>query len=170
MAGAKGRSGRLPKPTALLRLQGTDRKDRHHDRRKGEPPLTGDGSLPSPPEGLKEDVRAAWEELGESIKFRIFSREDLTAFRTFATMWATWKKLADHIDREGVTAESEMKDGRVVMKLSPEASMWSDLNGKLLQYFARFGMTPSDRTRVRELAGVKDNGQEDPDDEFSKVN
>lgn len=168
MAGVKGRSGRLPKPTKLLMLQGTNRKDRHGDGRKGEPAVTGDGSLPPPPAGLKESVQEAWLELGESLQFKIFSREDVTAFRTFATMWARWKELSDFIDENGISSESEMKDGRVVQKISPEASMWSDLNGKLLQYFARFGMTPSDRTRVREMSGGGRDAQENPDDEFSK--
>lgn len=170
MSGVKGRSGPRPKPTKLLLLKGTARKDRHINGRKGEPAIVGDGSLPPPPEGLEEDVRNAWLELGESLKFKIFSREDVSAFRTFASMWSTWKKLSSHIDKEGVSVESEGKDGRITMKMSPEASMWSDLNGKMLSYFARFGMTPSDRTRVRELNGGTDSAKENLDDEFTKTN
>lgn len=168
MSGVKGRSGRLPKPTNLLVLQGTVRKKRHLEKRKGEPRPTGDGRLPPPPAYLAPEVRDAWLQLASTLKFRIFSEEDVSSFHAFAEIWAQWTKLSKHVRENGVSAESEGKDGRITVKMSPEASMWSDLNGKLPTYFSRFGMTPSDRTRVREIGGSADGAQENPDDEFGK--
>jgi P27 family predicted phage terminase small subunit len=167
MPGVKGRSGPRPKPTKLLVLQGTARRDRHLDGRSGEPPLDGDGSLPPPPEHLSLKVKEAWEEIRGTLKFKIFSREDVIAFGTFASMYALWKECYEHIEKEGVSEQTELKDGRIVTRMTTEASMWSDLNGKMLSYFARFGMTPSDRTRVREI-GKSDANKENPDDEFAK--
>jgi P27 family predicted phage terminase small subunit len=165
MAGIKGRSGRPPKPTSLLLLQGTARKKRHLEKRAGEPAVSGDGSLPPPPEDLSDEVLAAWEELAAAIEFKIFSAEDVHAFRTFAAMWATWKKCQEHVEQNGVTEEKDTKHG-TVKQMTSEARIWMELNSKLLLYFSRFGMTPADRSRVRELGGKNGHKEEDPDDEF----
>jgi P27 family predicted phage terminase small subunit len=164
MAGAKGRSGRPPKPPALHALDGTFRPDRHGKQADLKP--TGDGTLPPPPANLAPMVRAAWLELAETITFKIFSKDDTQAFRTFAAMWATWKEVAAHVGKHGVSCTTETKDGRVVHSVSPEARIWMDLNGKLLNYFGRFGMTPVDRARIKEVGGAHNAKQEDPDEEF----
>lgn len=167
MAGVKGRSGPRPKPTKLLVLQGTVRKDRHINGRSGEPDVRGDGSLPPPPEHIPDDVRATWIRVGATLKFKIFSEEDVVAFEQFMRMLTRWSDLNDHLDENGITCESEGKDGRITIKTSPQASLWSDLNGKLMPFYSRFGMTPSDRTRVREVSGSSNAKKENPDDEFA---
>lgn len=162
MAGMIGASGRPPQPTRLLVLKGTARKGRHFEGRKGEPKPRSDGSIPPCPDHLEGEVRKVYQELAGVLKFRIFSDEDVYALVTMASMLVEWRRCFDHIQRHG---HSTVTRGREIH--SHESKTWLDLNGRLLNYFARFGMTPADRARVREVEGANGN-QENPDDEFSK--
>ncbi len=167
MAGKKGRSGRPGKPTVLHVLDGTYRKDRHKTRLDAPAVSSGDGRLPPPPASLDPHALEAWMELAETLTHRVFSREDQRAFQTFATMWAGWKKVSAHVLEHGVSETTETKDGRMISAVSSEARVWMDLNGKLLSWFSRYGMTPADRARIHEPPS-NPNGkkEENPDDEF----
>src|SRR4051794_37394957 len=52
-------AGRPPKPTALLELQGTARKDRHASRERE--PKPAKGGFPAAPEWLQPEGKAEWE-------------------------------------------------------------------------------------------------------------
>ncbi len=168
---AKGnRGGRPPKPVALHILKGTYRKDRHGAKRTAEP--LGDGSLPPPPADLTDDELAAWERLAPDCIYKIHTKADVHAFQVFVQLWAQHQASYLHIEKHGISDLTETKDGRTVKQLSSEARMWMDLNGKLLSYFARFGLTPADRARVQVLEKGGKNGKQEeanPDDEFGNA-
>ncbi len=165
--GNRGGTGRPPKPVALHVLKGTYRKDRHAKRATTEPDL-GDGSLPPPPSTLTKGERVAWDALAPDCIYKIHTKADVHAFRVFVQMWALHQAAYEHIEEEGITEMVEMKDGRTVKQLSGESRIWMDLNGKLLNYFSRFGLTPADRARVQVLdkGGKHGKQEENPDDEF----
>lgn len=160
--GNRGGTGRPPKPVSLHILKGTFRKDRHESKVDLEP-VKG-GALPPPPADLDKDSLAAWKELAEMVVYPIYTKADIAAFRTFATMWHQHKELSAWVNKKGISVSTPKGES-----LSPEAKMWSDLNGKLLAYFARFGMTPADRARVAPVAGKGGEGEKshDPDAEFA---
>lgn len=171
MKGHRGGGGRPRKPIKLHLIEGTLRKDRHSKRLAEEPPpvapgAENDGSCPAPRPGLRPEVRKVWEEMRANLKFKIFSGEDVQAFEQMVLGWVRWKELDQWIADNGYTVESTMADGRTQEKLAPQVQEWNDLNRQLLAYWARFGMTPADRARVRQKVG-DDDEKTNPDDEFA---
>jgi hypothetical protein len=113
-------------------------------------------------------VRAAWIRLATPLEFKIFSAEDVAAFQSFAATWAEWDRTQKHTEKYGVAVKHVDKHGNTRRVVSPEAKIWMDLTNKLMGYFARYGMTPADRARVKVVKGARGAEQENPDDEFTK--
>lgn len=165
MGGRRGNLGggyAVAKPVVLHKLTGTYRKDRHAKRK--EPPIKGDGRIPlPPPDHLADEVKEAYVELASTLQHRIFSEEDIHAFVVFASAWAQWKKVDDHVRKHGISYEHKGRQAFTV-----ETRLWLTLNGQLLGFFSRYGMTPGDRARFYGESTSSNGGQENPDDEFAQ--
>src|ERR1043166_7309595 len=115
--------GRPPKPTKILKLQGTARKDRHARRRD----LDLGGELPQPPEFLSDAGREEWFRVCTIGKYaKALSPADRGPLTLYCVLWA-----------ELVACQAtgqEMQTSRM--------ALLGNLGGK-------FGMTPSDRAKIQ---------------------
>lgn len=153
--------GRPRKPTALQKLKNAGKRP-GYDASQGrglEPKWNGDGSLPPPPEHLSPEVREAWLMLAAPLRFKIFSDEDVTAFHSMVRMWSEWNAASNHVMEHGQVATNRHGEESI----SPQMRVFMDLSTKLLNFYARFGMTPADRSRV----AAKPEKEVNPDAEFS---
>ncbi|XZE56144.1 hypothetical protein SH139x_002225 [Planctomycetaceae bacterium SH139] len=89
MAGQKGRSGRLPKPTEQHVLDGTYRSDRHARRADV---LVMAEQLQCP-ESLTGAAREAWERITLALPDDMLSRLDVDALWLYCQSWAQLLKV-----------------------------------------------------------------------------
>lgn len=115
--------GRPPKPTSVLKTQGTARKHRHAQRRD----LELGGELPQPPEFLGEVAREEWHRVCTIGKYaKALSPADRGPLTLYCVLWA--ELVASQ------ATGSEMQTSRM--------ALYGNLAGK-------FGMTPSDRAKIQ---------------------
>lgn len=114
--------GRKPTPTAVLDLKGATKHNpgRYADRRDEPKP---DGALPEPPDYFDDGRRAIWNELYGQIALGVVTIQDAMAFEVLVNMVAEYRR-----DPIRMSATKVMN---------------------LISMLARFGMTPSDRTRIK---------------------
>lgn len=115
--------GRPRKPTAVLKTQGTARKDRHakrHDLEMG-------GELPQPPDFLNDIARVEWLRVCTIGKYsKALSPADRGPLTLYCLLWSEIQASA--------TAGQEMQASRL--------ALFSNLAGK-------FGMNPSERAKIQ---------------------
>lgn len=115
--------GRPRKPTAILKTQGTARKDRHSKRHD----LELGGELPQPPEFLNAIAREEWLRVCAIGKYsKALSPADRGPLAMYCLLWAEL--------RAKTTTGEEMQASRM--------ALLANLAGK-------FGMTPSDRAKIQ---------------------
>lgn len=114
---------RPPKPTAVLKTQGTARKDRHAKRKD----LELGGELPQPPDFLSDIAREEWRRVCTIGKYnKALSPADRGPLAMYCLLWA-------ELQAKTTTGE-EMQASRM--------ALLANLAGK-------FGMTPSDRAKIQ---------------------
>lgn len=138
--------GRKPKPTAQRKLQGNPGK---RALPADEPRL--EPHRPRKPRGLNDKQPAAakfydayaavLEEAG------ITTQADEPAFRLMAMHYAFAIEAGATLAREGLMDEDE----RGLSRKHPMAQVWRDNSTMALKYMEQFGMTPSSRTRVKDV-------------------
>lgn len=112
--------GRPRKPTALLETAGAFAKNpQRRIARQGEPIPTGE--LGEPPACLDREEKAAWRELAAELQPGVAGNCDRSAFEELV----------------------KLKVGARRHRLSGTEQ------GLLLSYLSKFGLTPSDRSKVR---------------------
>ena len=130
MAGTKGRSGRRPTPTAILKTQGTFRKDRHGNRATEPQP----GGYPVKPRGMAKAASRHWDRVVPGLaEIGVATVADGPALQRLCEWWAIFEDL------RGNGPDGEPKR---VAAMATAFKAWSDLA-------SRFGMTPSDRAALR---------------------
>src|SRR5690349_2731812 len=121
------------KPTASLEAAGSFQ--RHPERkaaRSGEPTPTG--SLGEPPEGLEGEEKAIWRELATLLPPGVAGNSDRFAFEELVRLKAGARRRRLNAGEQGL----------------------------LLSYLSKFGLTPSDRSKV----SAKDDSAQDPLEAF----
>jgi phage terminase small subunit len=94
--------GRPPKPTELMRLQGTLRPGRHGDRKRKPKPPPG---APLAPEWLLPEARAEWDRVVRGYgKEGILTGLDWGMLATYATMWARFVESEATVPYVGLPA------------------------------------------------------------------
>lgn len=146
-------AGRYRTPTAILKLTGAFRKDRHGD---GGIDATG---TPVAPDWLSDYAREEWGRVAPSlVALGIVGESDSTTLAGYCEAWASFRKAKELVDENGMTFTTE--GGRIFA--NPAVAMMRgslDLANKLAM---QLGLTPSSRARMKnpmEAAG-------DPIDEF----
>jgi phage terminase small subunit len=133
------------KPTALKLLQGNPGKRRLPEN-EPQPEIGA-----TRPPGMTREAREVWDELAPMLTSnRVLSEMDAIALAHLCNLEANRRELSKMKDRarapgDAVFRVEVMKEER---KLSPA----------LAAMFGRFGMTPSDRSRVRAEAAPKKSG------------
>lgn len=119
-----------PKPTALKIISGTAERNKQR-LNQDEPQTVALTEAPTPPLDLTGVALAAWQRLSKSaISLRVLTEADLDALAL------TCRALAEY--------EESSRDG----------SNWRRADAAWKRYMAglgRFGLTPSDRTRVHAI-------------------
>jgi phage terminase small subunit len=167
-------AGRPRKPTPLHLIEGHGMKAAQRSA-AGEPP-------PAPvvlacPAHLDDGERKAWEYLADLAGgMKITSREDVAAMEMLACAWAQrdelqayFRKLrADGGDGDGdvYVYETITKDGSAMRRPRPEKAILDTCEKQIILLLGRFGLTPSDRSKVRAAGGSGGTDGPNPDDEF----
>lgn len=134
--------GRKTKPTALKLLEGTARPDRIND----EEPVYSSDDIVRPDEWLTEDEQQYWAHFAPKvISANVMTEADILALVQLCKETAMYMKACKQIDTEGevfvgVNGELKRSPWVIIRKQSFEASA---------KHLAAFGLTPSDRTRIR---------------------
>lgn len=120
------------KPTALLKLTGMYRRDRHGAQNEPQP-----NGLPVMPVDLPAPAAAFWmRTVPGLIETGVATAADQSALEHMAIWWAVWEELADML-----RLHHTERGNKWVYELAVAEKNWIGLA-------ARFGMTPSDRTKI----------------------
>ena len=142
------RGGGKPKPTALHRLEGTFRPDRHARGRKGEPQPQGD--LEEAPAWLSDGARECWEYAIANSPKGLLKKLD-------RDLVAAWAVAADQLRAAATTlALFDSEPGRLPLVALTPAGLRLSLYFKavhqaiatMIAVSDRLGLSPAARTRV----------------------
>lgn len=131
-------AGRPPKPTALHKLHGTYREDRHGERADSEEELfTG---IPDKPHDLGPDADLLWDHvIGQLKAAKVVTGIDSASLEAMCRWWGRYKEL----DRR-IVKESHDDDLCETLELRARRS-WLAFD----RISSRFGMTPADRAKLK---------------------
>lgn len=156
-------AGRPPLPTAIKKLQGTDRADRGV---KNEMIPSTLEYAPSPPSALTRDGKKVWASVcSELVRLNMLHRVDLELLGAYCNEMALYWEASRAIKKEGAViryskTESlaiEVKDGKVgdIKKVDngyPMQNPWVQVRNTALknsrELANQFGFTPSARARL----------------------
>lgn len=113
--------------------------------------------VPPPPKHLDKAERAIWARMKAIVDpLHIFSEVDVFAFQNMVSAVATLEAADAVLRREGLTMLHDT--GRsVVTKVRPEVAIKAKFHTLVMVWCAKFGISPSDRSRVTSLPD-KDRG------------
>jgi P27 family predicted phage terminase small subunit len=158
MAGYKGAQGRKPLPTAIKKLAGTYRADRANPN---EPESIVLEKLPRCPAHLKGQTKEIWKRTGQRlITMRVLTEADLDAFEDYCRIRSQWQKAMDALEEYGLFVKG--REGQ--LQRNPAQMIVNTLLPHVVAYQGKFGLTPSDRSRVS--AVVQPVEELDPFDEY----
>lgn len=120
--------GRPRTPTNVLEARGAFKKNPQRMRNREPEPIT---ELGEPPAHLFPLERAAWEEIAAIAHAGMFCAADRLAVEQAAMLLGQARETVTHPD--GTISRAGLRSGD---------------RGLLLSLFARFGMTPADRSKV----------------------
>src|SRR5690606_37703889 len=133
------RVGRPPKPTRLKVLHG-DREDRINR----DEPIPSDGDVVAP-EWLDDRAREIWDRLAPDLIDRgVLTPWDVDAFAVGCDAVARHNEAAELVAEHGVLVVGDKE--RLVK--NPAAQLVRDYAGIAATFLGRFGLTPSDRSRL----------------------
>lgn len=140
--------GPKPKPTAVLKLSGAYRADRHADAHP-EPPV----SAPERPAHLQGEALAEWDRItGQLVALGIVSRIDRAALAGYCSAWGRMVAAEATIAAEGLTIAT----GEGMVRQHPAVRIAVEAASEVRRFAAEFGMTPSSRRNVK--ASADDDG------------
>lgn len=134
------RTGRPPKPTALKLLHGTARSDRVL---KNEPhPQIG---RPTRPHWLLPEAKREWSRIvPELLRLGLLAKIDRAMLSMWCQCWGMYVEAVRDIRENGTTFTTE----KGYEGPRPSVGVMNKMIQKMTTLSARFGMTPSDRSRI----------------------
>ena len=143
-------AGRPPKPTALHKLDGTLRKERHGDAVRAE------SKLLTPPDHLDTIARQEWLKVaGELHNVELTTSLDLTMLEQYCITYSLWRAALDDLQQYGSVQETKTGYSQQTGYFTVAIKL-----GKEVREIAReFGLTPSSRTRLR-IQGAEVDGHD----------
>jgi P27 family predicted phage terminase small subunit len=146
--------GPAPKPSELKVLEGN-----LGNRRIPKPPKYAP-LTEHPPEFLPKEGKAEWRRLiAEFKRVDLVQRPDRSALIALCSTWAMYMEAIKDVQERGLIVEGRSR-GAKVMNRNPSAQVARDALAQLLPLWARFGMTPGDRSRFD--LGKGDDKETDP--------
>jgi len=129
------------KPTAVKKLQGTQKKCREN---KNEPKYTELDKLPPPPKELGEFGKYLWTFGDELIKNKIANSVDINiTFEMLCMTYNRYKKLRQYIEKDLLNNIEGHNGGR-----SAAAQQMNADEKTLIKLFNEFGFTPASRGKL----------------------
>jgi P27 family predicted phage terminase small subunit len=149
--------GRPPKPTNLIKANGTFKKHRHADR------LELPSATPTMPFVSGDVATQTFAHLSERLsRLGVLSDLDGYALQMLADAWEDYTAARDVVRRLGATYETITEAGQVMIRPRPEVAMYQNAWDRMKKIIGEFGLTPSSRAKL----GKKDEVQ-DVDDMFA---
>lgn len=136
-----GTRGPAPKPTELKRLQGNP----------GRRPLGKDEAQPDTvlmycPRWMSDVAKAKWRQIAPRLRHaRLLTEVDHDLLSAFCVAFARWQEADGMVQKQGQVITS--KNGSEY--LSPWLVASSMAFKEMISIAAKFGMSPSDRTRIK---------------------
>ena len=135
-----GARGPAPKPTALKRLQGTDRADRSV---AGE--LSPAASAPSPPSILGREGKREWKRVVKAAEgLGLLTQLDRSVMLRYCQAYEEFWLMSIDIEEHGVTQITSTG----YEALRPQVTVRNQALARMQKAEAELGMTPSARTRI----------------------
>jgi P27 family predicted phage terminase small subunit len=135
------RTGRPRKPTALKKLAGTYRKDRHRDELEA----SHVAEDVEPPSFLCPEGRAKWKELCPKLAaLGVLSDLDLPALAMWCGAWASYVKASRTLSAQGEV----IVDRNGASRKSPWLAVQRAAIETMAGIGSQFGMTPSSRASL----------------------
>jgi P27 family predicted phage terminase small subunit len=132
--------GRKPKPTALLKAQGTYDASRHKDR------FEADGT-PSAP-----TIQSANETFDYLVKklddLGVVAEIDAMALQMLADAWEDYQVARNVIKEQGPTYSTTTAQGDLMWRPRPEVLMMNQSWAKVEKMMVQFGLTASSRAKI----------------------
>ena len=132
--------GRKPKPTAMLKAQGTFDASRHKNR------LEADG-IPSVPAVQSANETFDWlvkklDDLG------VVAEVDGMALQMLADAWEDYQVARNVIKEQGPTYSTTTAQGDLMWRPRPEVLMMNQSWAKVEKMMVQFGLTASSRAKI----------------------
>jgi len=139
--------GAAPAPTGLKLLKGVRPARINQNEPK---PKSVSGNIPRGWALHMSDIaKRFWKQNGPRLAAAgILTDVDLYAFRILCELYASWVQLINKIRKEGEVYQTVNQQKQKVWKKHPGVAIREDIEKRLIQYFAQFGMVPSGRSRI----------------------
>jgi P27 family predicted phage terminase small subunit len=137
-----GRRGPAPTPTANLKARGSWRGKANPNE-----PQPAQGA-PDRPSGLADVAGDIWDALVGTVAPGVLTRDNGQTLARYCHGLSRWWKLAEWLDGNDDTYETEDKLGNVRHVRHPNVITYEKLSRDLTRLEQEFGLTPSSRTRV----------------------
>jgi len=135
--------GRLKKPIALKKQEGTFRSDR--DGNKLELP----SSMPILPDYISKSAQSYYlATASKLVKMNLINDVDETALVLLAEAYDDYRKAKDYIDEHGDTYSVTNQAGEILWKMHPKARIMSESWLRVKKMLSEFGLTPSARAKL----------------------
>lgn len=158
------KGGQPPKPTALKLLHGETRPSRVNYNE----PVAPDEEV-VPPEGMSDEALAIWYSMSAGlIKAGVLKPWDNLAYREFCDAVVSAREAQAALDEEGEVIDTPIIDrqGKVTGHRTAVNPWWKvrrEASTAIFAGAARFGLTPSDRSRIQVEAPTKPKEQDNSD-------
>ncbi len=137
-----------PTPTALKVVKG-EREDRINRNE----PVPAVGDVPKAPSWLSGAAKVMWRRLAPDLHRKgVLTPWDVDAFAVVCSSYVTWRQAQQLVDSEGVLVEGY----RGSMVKHPAAQVARDSWQTFMQAASRFGLSPSDRSKLSVGEGRRD--------------
>lgn len=152
------RPGPPPQPTKLRLLRGNPGK-RPFNKREPKP----EPKIPTCPDWLSKEAKIVWRETVALLKeMRVLVLADRHALTIYCETYVQWKEAVQFLHENGqICATRDKKGALKYMQPWPQVSIARKCVQILRAYQQEFGMTPSSRTRIHEIPGLRKNTDED---------
>ena len=132
--------GRKPKPTAILKAQGTYDASRHKNR------LEADG-IPTAPAVQSANETFEWlvkklDDLG------VVAEVDAMALQMLSDAWEDYQVARNVIKEQGPTYSTTTAQGDLMWRPRPEVLMMNQSWAKVEKMMTQFGLTASSRAKI----------------------
>jgi P27 family predicted phage terminase small subunit len=139
--------GPPPTPSKLVELKGNPSKK----KLTAEPEPTR--GAPRPPADLKGEALAEWGRIVPELdRLGLLTKVDRAYLVAYCEAWATFNAAREAIAEFGPLVAG--RDGGMVK--NPAAQVMRDAADMMLKFGSRFGLSPSDRTRLSVPSGTED--------------